>query len=196
MHPIKVIRTLQHIYTPDLVCHFSRWHIGPPGVLTERVEFAIQLGDITETWLSLQLSTLSPLEELGLNSRVDLAGNIRHIPMIDFDSQTAAPALDTVAAGLAPQLATASLMFFKSGRSHHAYCPTLLAERQWYVYLGCLLRLNPADGPRIIDARWIGYALYRGYSTLRWSNNTPMYLSVPRHCHTSPAPGDGALPNT
>jgi hypothetical protein len=43
-----------------------------------------------------------------------------------------------------------------------------------------LLLLNQNDLPPMVDIRWVGHALRRGFAALRWSCNTNRYLSMPQ----------------
>jgi hypothetical protein len=71
-------------------------------------------------------------------------------------------------------------ILFHSGRSLHGYFPNLIPRQVWPKYLGRLLVLNEHGRPPVIDTRWVGYALMRGFGSLRWSHNTSRYLSIPR----------------
>jgi hypothetical protein len=70
-------------------------------------------------------------------------------------------------------------IFFETGRSFHGYFPGLIPEQAWLGYLGRLLLVNSLEGPQVIDSRWVGHALIRGFTALRWSHNTNRYLAIP-----------------
>jgi hypothetical protein len=134
--------------------------------------------DVTENWLADRLAELGPSEELAWHSWVDWNGVGFHIPMIDFQGMHAAQEL----MALEPILRTASgssFTFFKTGRSFHGYSVSLISQSDWLQYLGRLLLLNELERPAIVDTRWIGHSLVRGFAALRWSHNTDRYQAMP-----------------
>lgn len=101
--------------------------------------------------------------------------------MIDFADRRATCALVKVNRALAAEIGlTTELLLFDTGRSFHGYFPELISAEVWPKYLGRLLTLDePANAP-MIDTRWVGHALVRGFAALRWSHNTTRYLQMPR----------------
>ena len=137
--------------------------------------------DLTPDWLVDRLAELGPTEELAWHSRVEYKGVGFHIPMIDFVSRPAHSALHRLGSMLATEMdLSGHFVFFDTGRSFHGYFPDLLAEHSWPAYLGRLLILNKPNRLPVIDARWVGHALVRGFAALRWSNNTDRYRAMPR----------------
>lgn len=122
-----------------------------------------------------------------------------HVPMIDFVGKFSEDGDDDEVLGTVqevleplrflPDLAFgkskhAVPMIFNSGNSYHAYFPLLLTPEQWRMYMGGLLLANCAwknahKGEDAIDVAWVGRALVRGYSSLRWTAHTkpsPRYI--------------------
>lgn len=118
-----------------------------------------------------------------LSKVTDRLGNRYHIPMIDFACSHKSKLLkklnDRCVLNNVGLLELQTFEFFDSGRSFHGYGPTLMTEYQWLQFLGSLLLLNQVDLPPVVDGRWIGHSLKRGFSGLRWTRNSPKYLKVP-----------------
>ena len=70
-------------------------------------------------------------------------------------------------------------VFYDTGRSLHGYLPNLIPQFIWPGYLGRLLLINKVACPAVVDIRWVGHALVRGFAALRWSHNTNRYLAMP-----------------
>lgn len=134
---------------------------------------------LSQEWLLDLMSSLEPDEELALHSRVVVDGRVFHIPMIDFAiSSLTSTTLDRLRNFL-PKRVFLTLGLFDSGRSYHGYSPTLLKPKDWIQFMGRLLLVNPRDGSAVIDTRWVGHRLIGGYCSLRWSNNTGLYVRIP-----------------
>jgi hypothetical protein len=100
--------------------------------------------------------------------------------MIDFVGSPAVSVLEDLSRTLATEFSIdCRLAVFETGRSFHGYMPAVIEESVWPKYLGRLLTSNETDRTPIIDTRWIGHALVRGFSALRWSHNTSRYLQMP-----------------
>jgi hypothetical protein len=170
-------------YGSDLVFTYSRYEIAPPGlqaVARRTPPIQIHAFDLTREWLYDRLSKLGPTEELAWHSLVERQGLAFHIPMIDFVDQPGQsvfrkPSMIASEIGLEGDFA-----FFETGRSFHGYFPGLIPQQVWPGYLGRLLLVNESDGPPVIDSRWVGHALVRGFAALRWSHNTNRYLAMPK----------------
>lgn len=111
--------------------------------------------------------------------------SVRHIPMIDFacrpDADVLAEAVKThliEAAGL-EVLVNGDFAFFASGRSFHGYGVSLLKSEEWVPFMGKLLLLNIPEYEDIVDQRWVGHRLTKGFGALRWTKNNPKYLQAP-----------------
>lgn len=189
-HPIIVLGGIQARYGTKLELTFSRYKVGPPGEQEKRRRSAlhIDIDRATGTWLRSILLELGPDEELALHSTVSFGGSSFHIPMIDYDRDLSIRelrdlglrAIKSTDYWLPPALlGPARLYSFRTGRSYHQYADVLIPERAWFRYLGNILLLNQPSEPSIVDARWVGHSLRRGYSALRWSLKTTRYVSEP-----------------
>lgn len=163
----------------DYTTYFSKYAIGNSGQQYQqpREILAVQRSDFGSDWVNKQLNSLMLNQELAWHSKVEISGLIYHIPMIDFEMGNRDESIKSYLSGLLKATNTKELWCFKSGRSYHAYGFPLLNQEEWLMYLGCLLSL-PQHYPSV-DTRWIGYSLRRGYSALRWSNNTKRYKQMP-----------------
>lgn len=105
-------------------------------------------------------------------------GEVRHIPMIDMASQSAAH-IEKIKNYIGDDLFN-SFIWYKSGRSFHGYSSLFLDNDGWQKFMGMLLLVNQKGLAQTVDPRWIGHRLLAGYSALRWTKNTSFYLSIPR----------------
>lgn len=180
-HPVSIAYYLVDRYGDDLKLHFSRYYYRPQSPLDERQTFSVTALDVTEGWVVDQIAQLPLGWELAMNSLVeDGRGRFRHVPMIDFVGTSMAWASASFFAEIVGREIAKRLVYFDSGRSLHAYSPTLLSKKHWVEFMGRLLLLNIPGSPAVIDARWVGHRLVGGYSALRWSKNSRHYESMPR----------------
>jgi hypothetical protein len=175
-HPLFVIEKLRDTLSKDVTLHFNRYFVSPQGTPTEDIlykTFSSPLFSITKEKVQSWIDSLQPNEEISLLSKVDK--NL-HLPQVDFYTTNVASMLDRFNY-LGPQ----SFYVFDSGNSYHGYSPVLLNRREWENHLGKLLLLTPpkSEKPPIVDWRWVGHSLRRGYSALRWTNNSEKYIKVP-----------------
>src|SRR5215469_14151254 len=180
-HPGLVVEEIAARHGSNLIFTYSRYEVAPPGLQAVAPRSAVIRvcgSDITPDWIAHRLSELSPNEEMAWHSWVDRGGVSFHIPMIDFVGRPTRSVLCDVSRGLAAEMGIhASLIVFDTERSFHGYFPDLIPEQAWPRYLGELLLLNEDGRPPVIDARWVGHALIRGFTALRWSNNTNRYTA-------------------
>ena len=111
--------------------------------------------------------------ELALQSVVERSGSTLHIPMIDFET-----ADEAQVRRFEPVLQSA-FYCFATGRSFHGYFAELLTTENWIDFLGAMLLINSPNSQPVVDSRWIGHALRRGYSALRWTRHTNRYETLP-----------------
>lgn len=164
----------------DSVFSFSRYVYTPDSLFDERELLEVVGSELSVEWLDEQLNRLRPNQELAIHSNVWVKKRTFHIPMLDFSTdQLASEDLNRIKAFL-PMRVFATSSFYQSGRSFHAYSRHLLEPREWYDFLGRALLINPRDGRQIVDTRWIGHRLIAGYCSLRFSNNSGQYRSMPR----------------
>lgn len=168
----------------DLIFTYSRYRVAPPGLQAaapRTAAFRVAAHDVTPEWLAERFTELGPDQEMAWHSRVECNGAIFHMPMIDFIGRPTLPEVFHLSRLLVGEMGLSGhLVLFETGHSFHGYFPDLIPEHAWPQYLGQLLLFNDADHPPIIDTRWIGHALVRGFTALRWSNNTNRYGSMPR----------------
>jgi hypothetical protein len=175
-HPVGIVRELRERYGGDLMLQFSRYRDVPGSPNDLRVSLVVQCQHVTTSWLRRELTRLDPSEELALESRVRIAGTLKHIPMLDFKG-TRRYQRRTLARVLPPGYANGMRVFF-SGRSFHAYWPRLVTEREWIQFMGAALLCNTSRA-NIIDERWVGHRLIGGYAALRWSCNSTKHQRYP-----------------
>ena len=190
-HPIIVLETIVDRYGGELDLTFSRYKVGPPGdqERRSRATFEIKARRATRAWLKNELRDLGQDDELALHSCLSLGGLRFHFFMIDYQLDCSLPVVRNLGVGIlaetrfAPPVSAQrppQLYTFETGRCYHQYADLLMPEPAWHRYLGSLLLLTPACQTPVVDVRWIGHALRRGYAALRWSHNTKRYLSMPK----------------
>lgn len=158
----------------------SKYVYTPDSLFDDREFFEIEARDFSENRVIHEIASLRPDQELALHSKVRVNGKTFHIPMIDFSIENAVgvDVFDRMSRYL-PKSLMLNMAVYSSGRSFHAYSTTLLGPKDWYDFMGRLLLVNPRAQPGIVDSRWIGHRLIGGFGSLRWSNNSGMYLGLP-----------------
>ena len=133
------------------------------------------------TWWDRMAGSLYRHEEIGLNSRIQLADGdeLLHLPMVDLrggDPST----LERVSMFIRAECPEIRAMnWFKSGRSFHGYGVGLLDERRWRYFMGTLLLFREEEATVSVDTRWVGHRLRDGYGCLRLTKNTAVYAEYP-----------------
>lgn len=183
LHPVRLVERLAATRGKDLVFTYSRYEIAPPGqqaAAPRSPALRVSARDVSPDWLVERLAELGPSEEIAWHSWVEHKGVGFHIPMIDFNERPPNSELRRLGAQMVAVMDIANnFAFFESGRAIHAYSTALIPENAWNRYLGELLLLNDRDRPPIVDVRWVGHAIVRGFAALRWSCNTDRYLGMP-----------------
>jgi hypothetical protein len=183
-HPCLVLEEIEARHGANLVFAYSRYEVAQPGFQAAAPRspvLRVSASDVTADWLIDRFAELGPNEELAWHSSVECNGVGFHIPMIDFVNRPSRSVLCDLGRMLATEMGlTTHLILFETGQSFHGYFPDLIPVSDWSKYLGNLLLLNEYDCLPVIDARWIGHALVRGFSALRWSQNTSRYRAMPR----------------
>lgn len=103
-------------------------------------------------------------------------------PQMDFMvKQLTADSWADMAGEVEPAYFPMALNFYDSGRSYHGHGVHLVDRLEWSSWLGVMLRLNNEAMKQepVVDARWIGKALYEGESFLRVTANSSHYIKVP-----------------
>lgn len=182
-HPCTVLEQIVARHGADLIFTYSRYEVALPGLQAAAPRSAVlrvPACDVTLNWITHRFTELGPREEMALHSWVECRGVGFHIPMIDFVGQPARSVLCHLGPMLSVEMSiSGNLMLFDTGRSFHGYFPDLIPERAWPKYLGQLLLLNEDGRSPLIDSRWVGHALMRGFAALRWSHNTDRYDAMP-----------------
>jgi hypothetical protein len=190
-HPYSVAEEIAGRYGVDLVFTYSRYRIAPPGhqaVAPRSAAFRVAAREVTQEWLGERFAELGPNEEMAWHSLVESGGVSSHIPMIDFIGRPPDSVLRELDRKLTGEMGlNGHLVVFETGRSFHGYFPDLIPGHVWENYLGQLLLINEPALPPVIDARWIGHALVRGFTALRWSHNTNRYRAMPSRLSVSSA---------
>lgn len=178
-HPVQFIMQIATKQKCEFT--FSKYRYEPDSLVDEREIFQISSAELNAEWLEDVIANLENRQELALHSTVIIANKRLHIPMIDFaiSSSQSDEMYDRLVKFIPKRILT-NMVVYDSGRSLHAYSATLLKKQEWIDFMGRLLLVNPKDGNEIIvDSRWIGHRLMGGFSALRWSNNTGLYLAYP-----------------
>jgi hypothetical protein len=182
-HPCLIVEEIAARHGTDVIFSYSRYEVAPPGLqaVAPRSEvLRVPACDVTPNWVADRFAELGPSEEMAWHSWVECRGVGFHIPMIDFMGRPARPVLCQLGRVLEAEMELrSSLAVFDTGRSFHGYFPDLIPEAAWPKYLGELLILNAHHRPPVVDTRWVGHALVRGFTALRWSNNTDRYRAMP-----------------
>lgn len=180
-HPIRSLTTYFKDRRPVPDLEFSRYVYKPYGMTLSRVFIQVKATEVSDAWLADQVDQLNDEEELAFHSRCKLPdGSTRHFPLIDFVGSASAETIRDRTRELSNSLKT-EMKLFRSGRSFHGYCFTILSSNDWVRFLGRALLCNPprGKGEEIVDVRWIGHSLTNGYSALRWTKKTDFYKSEP-----------------
>jgi hypothetical protein len=183
-HPCLVMEEIAGRHGRDLIFTYSRYRVAPPGQQAKAPRstvLRVAAHDVTPDWLADRFEELGPHEELAWHSWVQWKGVAFHIPMIDFVNHPSYSSLCEISRMLTAEMdLRGDFAFFETGSSFHGYFPDLITEQAWPRYLGQLLLLNEHERQPVIDTRWVGHALVRGFSALRWSHNTRRYQAMPR----------------
>lgn len=183
-HPRLLVEELVARRGAELIFTYSRYEVAEPGlqaIAPRSAVLRVPACDVTPDWLADRFAELGPNEEMAWHSWVECKGIGFHIPMIDFIGQPDHSILCELSRMLVTEMGlNGHFVFFETGRSFHGYFPDLMPERTLPEYLGQLLLLNEHARPPIIDTRWVGHALVRGFTALRWSHNTNRYKAMPR----------------
>ena len=180
-HPFAVIRNIKsQFFLDDAEFEYSRYVSGGRGRTISREICKVKGSELSTKWFLKELSLLKAGEELAWHSSVYRLGARFHIPMVDFQGIYQENKFKPLVQNLLKRV-KGNAYIFDSGRSSHGYMLSLLTEEEWYFYLGLLLLSNPfsSSEPQIVDSRWVGHSLKQGFSALRWSKNTELYLQVP-----------------
>jgi hypothetical protein len=185
-HPYFFVRELLDKYG-EAVFNLSRYIYQEDSLFDERECLTVRGSELHLSWLDSVISALAPRQELAFHSAVTLKDRSWHVPMIDLAiSDTIDERMADRIRRFVPRNVFLSMAFYWSGRSFHAYSIVLLSPKEWREFMGRLLLINPKGQRPLIDTRWIGHRLLGGFSSLRWTNNSGLYLGMPKRV---PFPG-------
>jgi hypothetical protein len=183
-HPLLVVENIIARHGAGLTFTYSYYEVAQPGfqaMAPRSAVLRVRARDLTPEWVDDRFRELKANEELAWHSWVECQGTGYHIPMIDLVNSPSRSILRDLSRRLVSEMSlSGDFVYFETGQSFHGYFSDLVSERAWLNYLGQLLLLNKEDWPQTIDTRWVGHALARGFSALRWSNNTTRYRAMPR----------------
>ena len=183
-HPQVLMEEIVARWRTELIFTYSRYEVAQPGLQASAPRtppIRVHACDVTPDWLIDRLAELPSNEEMAWHSWVECRGSGFHIPMIDFVGRPSNAVLCEIGRlWRTPMCLNGRFALFETGRSLHGYFPDLIQEEVWFKYLGQLLTLNEHNHPDVIDTRWVGHALMRGFAALRRSHNTNRYQAMPR----------------
>lgn len=106
--------------------------------------------------------------KFGFNSKVKMNnGSFRHIPQIDFECPVSNKNLNKIKTKLSEIIKVFPGYIIYSGASYHYIGLKLLSEREWQKFIGLCLLCKEPEKHSVVDIRWCGHQLVRGYSNLR-----------------------------
>jgi len=177
-HPFHFLSSL--FQKEEATFTFSKYVYTPDSLMDDREFVRVSGDELSTDWVKSTMASLRPDQELALHSWVRVGERNWHIPMIDFSLEKAISqdVFDRMSRYL-PKALMLNMAVYSSGRSFHAYSTTLLGPKDWFDFMGRLLLINPRGADAIVDTRWIGHRLIGGFGSLRWSNNSGMYLKTP-----------------
>jgi hypothetical protein len=181
LHPYESVRKLLEELPPDAELEFSTYKYEPQSILDTRNTFRVAARELSQTAVERLIIGLDHGTELAFHSLVRHSKKVYHVPMVDFRIEQSAleSSLDAVEKIL-PKTIFKEMIFYNSGRSCHAYSLTLISNKEWLDFMGRLLLISLPQDEQMIDTRWIGHRLMGGFSSLRWSNNSGLYLAMPQ----------------
>jgi hypothetical protein len=190
-HPIKIMEILEDKYPYDSIIAFivkylrKPWCVGRDKVpLISDESHNIQpfsLEYFSEgNALEDMLSNTDPGYDLSLRSSINILDEhwVHHIPMIDFNGKLSRWHLESLRDTLSDDLLE-DLYLFDSGNSMHGYILKILTHTEWVEFMGTLLLTEYREKPKVVDTRWVGHSLRRGYGSLRWSASAEKYKYMP-----------------
>lgn len=177
-HPFFFLQSL--FLKHDAVFNLSKYIYKTDTLFDDRESLSIQSSELTLEWVEDIINSLNPEQELAFHSKVKIKNKIFHIPMIDFAiaNNLNNEVIDRIR-NFIPKKISRNFVFFRSGKSFHAYSTTLVTYNEWLDFMGRLLLINLPNDSQIIDTRWIGHRLINRFASLRWSNNSGKYVIMP-----------------
>ncbi|YBG10275.1 hypothetical protein ACDH67_05180 [Acinetobacter baumannii] len=172
---------LKDFFDSESIYSLSKYVYLPDSLTDDRIIFQVSGSDFTFNYINQMIYSLDIDQELAFHSLIKTKyGKTYHIPMIDFSTKNLDIEIYYRLKNFIDYKILSNMVFFKSGNSFHAYSTKLLTHKEWLKFMGSLLLINPPNSSiNIIDNRWIGHRIMSGYASLRWSNNSGTYKTIP-----------------
>ena len=176
--PITLLREFLGLHPEVVECELGIYKYTPQSVQDTRRLVKCSPAMLAAAFTD-SLKVLGHGEELAVHSRLTTAdGSKRHMGFADFLGTLSKTQVE-IFTKLAQEFGSDLTAVFRTGRSFHGYALALLSNDEWVHFLSRLLLLNSPAEPHWIDCRWVGHGLLGGFSSLRISHNTDMYLRPP-----------------
>lgn len=181
-HPLFFI--LELFRDKDATLWFSKYNYIPDSISDDREIFSINSKEASVEFFKNKIGSLNESQELAFHSNFKYKGRNYHLPLVDFSTEewNAGEVIDRFIRFVGKDVVL-NMRVYNSGRSFHGYSNLFLSPKEWIKYMGGLLLVNQKEKDDIVDARWVGHRLIGGYSSLRLSNNTKYYKSIPHQIH-------------
>lgn len=179
-HPYWHLRTVVERSAEVEAVPFSYYAYTPQTVEDRRSSFTMpveQFLDEAEVYRAMEGAPKG--QELAVHSDL-LMRDGRRLHLVMVDMSTSARAHLEKLRGFLGDNFFQCISWYASGRSFHGYGASLLEQDEWVQFMGLLLLANKPRLEPTVDPRWIGHRLIAGYASLRWTCNTPYYLTLPR----------------
>jgi len=133
-----------------------------------RKNYRIKRGEVVDLRKKISSLKIPKGWMLGMASKVVMKNKTcRHIPEIDFKCSVSKKNLQQIKIKISEIIRTFPGYLMVSGASYHYIGLRLLTEREWEKFIGLCLLCKENKKESVIDLRWCGYQLIRGYSNLR-----------------------------
>jgi hypothetical protein len=192
-HPYWHVRAVVEA-TPDVAAvPVSYYTYSPQTVADTRTHKLLSVEDFfSEEFMTEAMEQAPAGQEMAVHSDLRLSSDKQlHLVMVDMSTSSKAH-LEKLRSFLGDNLFQ-RITWFSSGRSFHGYGETLLEQEDWVKFMGLLLLANQPRLEPTVDPRWIGHRLLAGYSSLRWTCNTPYYISLPKSIETARRPSSAKV---
>lgn len=182
-HPISIyIEYLKQNKLVDINSTFSfkKYIYKKTEFKDEYKEYGVTLSHINLDWLRDEINSLSPIEELAINSTIKTNHKKIYLPLVDLSPRDITNKASHDVINKLLDYWKMDFFVFDSGRSFHLYgTKPFHTKSNWLKFTASLLLLNEPGKQILIDTRWVGHRLMAGFSSLRLSNNTDQYKRYP-----------------
>lgn len=155
-----------------------------PNGYREKDEETFSLAELSSpdfrNWLAEQVAAG---DDVVITNQIKSSLSVMYVPMLDFDFEP--PIFDRKIEMHRTKLLSLGIdlekfKFYLTGRSFHAYGQELLNAQGHANFLAKALLLEED----VVDARWVGHSLMRGFGSLRWTATSRHYSQVPALCES------------